>query len=41
MSPVAAHVLASNVIRAHVIHGLAALAFLVVAVAVGAVADAR
>jgi hypothetical protein len=34
-------VLASSVVRAHLVHGLAALAFLVVAVTVGAVADAR
>jgi hypothetical protein len=41
VSPVAVHVLAANVVRAHLIHGLAALAFLVVAIAVGAIADAR
>jgi glucose uptake protein GlcU len=37
----ATHVLAANVVRAHVIHGLIALVFLVVAITIGAVADAR
>ncbi|MDQ1700596.1 MAG: hypothetical protein QOG34_2459 [Frankiaceae bacterium] len=34
-------VAASSVVRAHLLHGLIALAFLVVAIAAGAIADAR
>ena len=41
MHSVASHVLATGLLRQHLIHGVVALAFLVVAVAAGAFADAR